>query len=201
MDWVRESSWARAARRLARNASARSSTSAIRRCSASGGRGIGVFETRRLFTFERAMVAPLSFRLQDMRELHCKPMPKKSRVESPYRRDTKSGSNVPDVATGTDQCNATMFVTSERRQNRENFRIKPYLADFRGLRDRNSFADVDFTKLSCLLSAMERPYPLSDSLPLAPQSQYLPSTTSQTSSTSDVHLRHFSIPSSSFMPC
>ena len=39
-DWVRESSWARAARRLARNASARSSTSAIRRCSASGGRGI-----------------------------------------------------------------------------------------------------------------------------------------------------------------
>ena len=37
-DWVRESSWARAARRLARNASARSSTSAIRRCSASGGR-------------------------------------------------------------------------------------------------------------------------------------------------------------------
>ena len=40
MDWVRESSWARAARRLARNASARSSTSAIRRCSASGGRGM-----------------------------------------------------------------------------------------------------------------------------------------------------------------
>ena len=39
MDWVRESSWARAARRLARNASARSSTSAIRRCSASGGSG------------------------------------------------------------------------------------------------------------------------------------------------------------------
>ncbi len=39
MDWVRVSSWARAARRLARNASARSSTSAIRRCSASGGSG------------------------------------------------------------------------------------------------------------------------------------------------------------------
>ena len=41
---MRESSWARAARRLARNASARSSTSAIRRCSASGGRGIEVHE-------------------------------------------------------------------------------------------------------------------------------------------------------------
>jgi hypothetical protein len=39
MDWMRVSSWARTARRLARNASARSSTSAIRRCSAKGGSG------------------------------------------------------------------------------------------------------------------------------------------------------------------
>ena len=39
MDWVRVSSWARAARRLARSASALSRISAIRRCSGRGGSG------------------------------------------------------------------------------------------------------------------------------------------------------------------
>ena len=57
-DWVRESSWARAARRLARNASARSSTSAICRCSANGGRGILIFP--RLLREIRERVVPVA---------------------------------------------------------------------------------------------------------------------------------------------
>ena len=51
----RESSWARAARRLARNASVRSSTSAIRRCSASGGRGITISDAPAFVSLPRVV--------------------------------------------------------------------------------------------------------------------------------------------------
>jgi len=61
MDWVSVSSLARAAWRLARNASARSSTFAIRRCSAKEGSGTGSDKKMSSGSVRRLAVVPRSF--------------------------------------------------------------------------------------------------------------------------------------------